>query len=361
MEPRIEAMLGQVRDAVAARRPLCIRAGGTKDFYGNPPRGEVLDPRGWQGIIDYDPGELFVTARAGTPLVELEAELDRHGQMLGFEPPHFGAGATLGGCVAAGLAGPRRCASGPAQGALRDSVLGARLLDGRGRVLALGGTVIKNVAGFDLSRTLAGSMGVLGVILEATLKVLPRTPAEVTLRFAMNEAEAICQLNRWAGQPLPLSASFWHQDVLWLRLSGAGAAVSASAMRLAGERVDEAVARDLWRDVREQRHSAFAGEASLWRFSLPSTAAPLALEGRQAIEWNGAQRWLRSGLPPEVLRARAQQLGGHATLFRAADRRAQDVFTPLSKSLAAIQGRLQDEFDPARIFNPGRMYPEQGP
>ncbi len=359
MEREIDAMVGQVRDAVAGNRPLCIRAGGTKDFYGNIPRGEVLDPRGWQGIVDYDPGELFMTARAGTPLAELEAALDRNGQMLGFEPPHFGAGATLGGCVAAGLAGPRRCASGPAQGALRDSVLGARLLDGRARVLAFGGTVIKNVAGFDLSRALAGSMGVLGVILEATLKVLPKAPAEVTLRFAMDEAEAIRQLNRWAGQPLPLSASFWHDGVLWLRLSGAAAAVSGSARRLSGERVDETFARELWRDVREQQHASFAGEAPLWRFSLPSTAAPLALEGRQSIEWNGAQRWFRGSQPPEVLRARALQLGGHVTLFRGGDR-AQGVFTPLSRSLAAIQGRLQDEFDPARIFNPGRLYPDQG-
>lgn len=358
MERGIEAMVGQVRDAVAGSRPLCIRSGGTKDFYGNIPRGEVLDPRGWQGIVDYDPGELFITARAGTPLAELEAELDRNGQILGFEPPHFGAGATLGGCVAAGLAGPRRCASGPAQGALRDSVLGARLLDGRGRALAFGGTVIKNVAGFDLSRSLAGSMGILGVILEVTLKVLPKAPAEVTLRFAMDEVEAIGQLNRWAGQPLPLSASFWHDGVLWLRLSGAVAAVSGSARRLAGERVDDTVARELWREVREQQHSAFAGEAPLWRFSLPSTAAPLALEGRQAIEWNGAQRWLCGNLPPEVARRRARQLGGHVTLFRGGDC-AQGVFTPLSKPLAAIQSRLQDEFDPARIFNPGRMYLEQ--
>jgi glycolate oxidase FAD binding subunit len=195
------------------------------------------------------------------------------------------------------------------------------------------------------------------VILEVTLKVLPKPPAEVTLRFTMDEAESISQVNRWAGQPLPLSASFWHDGVLWLRLSGAAAAVSASARRLAGEPADETVARALWRDVREQQHTAFVGEAPLWRFSLPSTAAPLELEGRQAIEWNGAQRWLRSSLPTDLLRARARQLGGHATLFRGGDR-AQGVFASLSRPLAAIQSRLQDEFDPARIFNPGRMFLE---
>jgi glycolate oxidase FAD binding subunit len=357
MEPRIEAMAGQVRDAVAARRALCIRAGGTKDFYGNTPRGEVLDPRGWQGLVAYDPGELFVTARAGTPLAELEAELDRQGQMLGFEPPHFGASATLGGCIAAGLAGPRRGAAGPAQGAPRDFVLGARLLDGRGRVLSFGGTVIKNVAGFDLARALAGSLGILGVILEVTLKVLPRPRAEATLQFDMDEVAAIAQLNRWAGQPLPLSASFWHDGVLWLRLSGAEAAVREGARRLGGERLQEVPARELWRDVREQQHAAFAGAGPLWRFSLPTTAAPLALEGQQAIEWSGSQRWLRSNLAPGSMRARARELGGHATLFRDGDR-TQGVFTPLMKPLAAIQCRLQDEFDPARIFNPGRMFPE---
>lgn len=357
MESAVAELREQVREAADAGRPLRIRAGGSKDFYGNPTMGELLDPRAWQGIQAYEPSELYVTARAGTPVAEVEAELAARGQMLPFEPPHFGEGATIGGCVAAGLAGPRRCAAGTAHGALRDFVLGARLLDGRGQLLSFGGTVIKNVAGYDVGRSLAGSMGLLGLLLEVTLKVLPRPQVEATLRFELDEVAAVAQLNRWAAQPLPVSASFWHDGVLWLRLSGAGAAVSEAARRLGGEALDADEAAMLWRDVREQQHAAFAGDAPLWRFSLPPTAAPLSLAGGQAIEWNGAQRWLRTDLPPAQLRLRARALGGHATQFRGGPVDG-GVFTPLSAPLAAIQRRLQDQFDPARVFNRGRMYPE---
>jgi glycolate oxidase FAD binding subunit len=347
----------QVAAAAGSGARLCIRGGGTKDFYGNEPCGEVFDTRDWRGIESHEPSELVITARAGTPLVEVEAQLASKRQMLAFEPPHFGEGATLGGCIAAGLAGPRRASAGYAWGAVRDAVLGARLIDGRGRLLKFGGTVIKNVAGYDVARLLAGSLGTLGVIVDVSIKVLPLPASELTLRFAMDEKQALWQLNSWGGQPLPLSASCWHDGELRVRLAGAEPAVEASAAVLGGVREPSAQAIRSWRDVREHQHSFFAGAMPLWRVSVPTNAAPLGLPGPQLIEWGGAQRWLRTDAPAAQLRARASELGGHAMLFRSASPRSQ-VFTPLSPALLAIHRRLKQEFDPACVFNPGRMYPE---
>jgi glycolate oxidase FAD binding subunit len=352
---RVMASLAEtVREAAAAGAVLCIRGGGTKDFYGNPPRGQPLGTGPLRGIVAYEPSELYVTAQAGTPLAEIEAALAAQGQMLPFEPPHFGAAATVGGCVAAGLAGPRRASYGTAFGSVRDFVLGARLLDGRGRLLAFGGKVMKNVAGYDVARALAGSLGILGVITEVTLKVLPRPVQEATLRLRLGEAEALERLNTWSGQPWPLSASAWHDGVLSLRLSGAPAAIAAARDAFGGE---ESAGAAFWDALREQRHPFFAGDTPLWRVSVPSTAPPLGLGDEQLVDWGGALRWLRSGRPAAELRARAAALGGHATLFRGGDR-SGGVFTPLSPALFAIHRRLKAEFDPAGIFNPGRMIPE---
>lgn len=345
----------RISSAASRGAPLAIRAGGTKDFYGNEPRGEIFDPRGWNGIESHEPSELVMTVRAGTPLAAVESQLAAHRQMLAFEPPHFGEGATIGGCVAAGLAGPRRASAGYTWGGVRDAVLGARLMDGRGRVLKFGGTVIKNVAGYDVSRLLAGSLGTLGVIVDVSLKVLPMPAVELSLRLEMGEQQALRQLNDWGGRPLPLSASCWHAGELWLRLSGAGPAVEATAGALGGERATAAAAVDFWRAVREQQHAFFGGAQPLWRLSLPANAPALGLAGAQLIEWGGALRWLRSDMPADALRSRARELGGHATLFRGPSPR-RSVFTPLSPALLAIHRRLKQEFDPAGIFNPGRMY-----
>ncbi len=352
--PILDTLADRIRAAASASSPLQIRAGGSKDFYGNPPRGEIFDPRAYSGIVGYEPTELVVTARCGTLLAELEATLDGERQLLAFEPPHFGAGATVGGCVAAGLAGPRRAANGPLSGAVRDFMLGAKLLDGRGQLLSFGGTVMKNVAGFDVARLLAGSLGTLGLITEVSLKVLPRPAVESTLRFELDEASALQEVNRWAGKPLPVSATAWVGGVLHVRLSGAAAAVNAARATLGGELLDASNSAAYWRGIREQTNDWFAGDAPLWRLSLPSTAAPVALAGAQLIEWNGALRWLRSHVPAQQIRARAKELGGHATLFRGGDRSA-GAFAPLAPPIAAIHERLKAEFDPAGIFNPGRM------
>jgi glycolate oxidase FAD binding subunit len=354
MDTALQSLVERVEVAAAARTPLCIRGSGSKDFYGNTPQGQVLDVRGWQGIEVYDPSELVITARAGTPLAELEATLAEQGQMLAFEPPHFGPGATVGGCVAAGLAGPRRASAGPTQGGLRDFVLGARLLDGRGRQLRFGGTVIKNVAGYDVSRLLAGSLGILGVILEVSLKVLPLARAELTVQQHCDETTALLRCNQWGGQPLPLSATHWQDGVLSVRLAGAEAAVREAAVLIGGQALAAGAAQTFWTAEREHVTDFFAGDAPLWRFALPSTAPPLTLEGMQCIEWGGAQRWLRSTQSAETLRARAAALGGHATLFRGGDRTA-GVFTPLSPAVLAVHRGLKTEFDPAGIFNVGRL------
>jgi glycolate oxidase FAD binding subunit len=358
MDEAVAVVAEQIRAAAAERQPLRVRAGGSKDFYGNTPRGTVLDPRAARGIISYEPTELALTVRCGTPLAEVEAALDAHGQMLAFEPPHYGETATIGGCIGSGLAGPRRASAGYSFGGVRDFVLGAKLLDGRAQLLSFGGMVMKNVAGYDVARLLAGSLGVLGVIIEVSLKVVPKHKVESTLRFAMNETAALNQLNAWGGQPLPLSASAWHMDTLFVRLSGSTSAVEAAAARLGGQAIDPGVAAQFWQGLREQTDPFFSGDLPLWRLSLPSPAAAVELETDQLVEWGGALRWIRSTRSTAEIRARAHSLGGHATLFRGGDR-TQGVFTPLAPGIAAIHQRLRAQFDPAGIFDSGRMYPER--
>ncbi len=373
MSDRTEALRERVLAAVANGTLLRIRGGGTKDFYGQALTGAVLDTRAHRGIVAYEPSELFVTARSGTPLAELEAQLAAQGQMLGFEPPHFGGVretasqsspdgaldtggmATLGGCIAAGLCGPRRATAGAA----RDFVLGVKLIDGRGDVLRFGGQVMKNVAGYDVARLMAGALGTLGLLLEVTLKVLPRPRARLTLRLELTQAQAIETVNRWGGAPLPLSATCWQEGVLCVRLCGTQAGVRAARARIGGEPVGDD--EGFWRALRDQQAAFFAGEAPLWRLSLPSTSPPLALPGETLIEWGGAQRWLHQDAAPGTVRSRVAQAGGHATLFRGGSeqvRQAAGVFHPLPAPLMTLHRRLKERFDPHGLFNRGRLYPE---
>lgn len=355
MKEVIESWQARIRQAASTRAPLQIRGGGSKDFYGGPIAGALFETRELSGIVSYEPTELVVTVHGGTPLAALEALLAEQGQMLAFEPPHFGADATVGGMLAAGLSGPRRLASG----AVRDFVLGVRIIDGRGDLLAFGGQVMKNVAGYDVSRLVCGSMGTLGAIVDVSLKVLPRPACETSLRFSMSEADAIDSLNRWGGQPLPLSGSAWHGGTLMIRLSGASAAVESAVSKLAGEVVPDEEAAVFWTSIREQRHAFFTasadGEDVLWRLAVPTAAAPLGLEGEQLIEWGGGLRWLRSAMSVDQIRESALASSGHATCFRGGDA-SVEAFQPLSPSLMQIQRRLKQAFDPAGIFNPGRLY-----
>ncbi|MFA7280759.1 MAG: glycolate oxidase subunit GlcE [Sterolibacterium sp.] len=357
MDDRTQQWIERIRSAAASGQALRWRGGGSKDFYGQALAGEILDTRGHCGIIAYEPSELVITARSGTSLKEIEAALAAAGQMLGFEPPHFGKesnNATLGGCIAAGLSGPRRASAG----AVRDFVLGLRLIDGVGRMLNFGGQVMKNVAGFDVSRLMAGSLGTLGLFLDISLKVLPKPRSELSLRFEMPQHKAIETLNRWAGKPLPISASCWVADELVVRLSGARAAVDAARQQLGGETLDAEAGAACWMAWREQQTDFFAGELPLWRLSVPSVAPPLDLHGEQLIEWGGSLRWLSSGAAAESIRNAAAQAGGHATLFRASEDLKQEagVFHPLPHHMLALQRRIKHCFDPHGLFNPGRMY-----
>ena len=366
LPPTLARFREAILQAADTRTPLTLRGGGTKDFYGRAPAANatVLDTREWSGIVDYDCAELVITARSGTPLVEIEAALAEHKQMLAFEPPHFavdGRRATVGGAFASGLSGPRR----QSVGALRDFVLGAVVMDGRGDMLNFGGQVMKNVAGYDVSRLMAGALGTLGLIVQVSLKVLPMPFCDATLRFAMAQGEAIDTLNRWGGQPLPIAASAWIDGALWVRLSGADAAVRAAIAKLGGERVDDTEGAAFWRDLREQSHAFFAravqGSLPLWRIALPPATPPLALghasADEQLVEWGGGQRWWidTANTSADVIRDAARKAGGHATLFRNGDR-ASDIFTPVATSLMAVHKRLKDSFDPHGIFNPGRLY-----
>lgn len=356
-DPVLGAWRDQVRAAAADRRAIVIQGGGSKAFYGLPVEGERLDARQYKGIVAYEPTELVITARCGTSLAEIEAAVAERGQMLAFEPPRFSPASTIGGVVAAGLSGPRRMAAG----AVRDFVLGVRLMDGKGGLLAFGGQVMKNVAGYDVSRLLAGSLGCLGVLAEVSLKVVPRPRGEMTLQFQLSEAEALHRLNRWSGQPLPLSASAWFDGILHLRLSGAEPAVVAARQKLGGDVLAEGTAADFWAGLRDQRHGFFApANDSLFRLALPDTAAPLALPGPQLIEWGGAQRWCRAHADRlEEIRAVAAAAGGHATLFRMPEGSRRSAFlAPLAKPLQRIHRALKQSFDPAGVFNRGRMYPE---
>ncbi|MEI2418037.1 glycolate oxidase subunit GlcE [Orrella sp. JC864] len=362
----LSELCDQVMTASAAHRPLQVRGGGTKSFYGNGPvptgqdSHHVLDMTAYRGIVSYEPSELVVTARAGTPLSELQAVLAEQGQMLAFEPPHFGGAATLGGCVASGLSGPRRMAAG----AVRDFVLGARLLDAQGRVLRFGGEVMKNVAGYDVSRMLAGSLGIFGALLEVSLKVAPLPLAERTLRLELAEGAALAQLGVWRAKPLPISAAAWAvsgqapRGELTVRLSGAPTAVDAASRVLGGQAMDPAQAQAWWQSLREQTHPFFQPRP-LWRLAVPPTTPPLGL-GPTLIEWGGGQRWLVGDHDIQAVRAAAQAAGGHATLFRASGHDqalAGGVFHPLAPAVAQITRRLKEAFDPLGIFNPGRMYP----
>jgi glycolate oxidase FAD binding subunit len=359
MQAALDHLVDQVKAARAARTALCIRGGGTKDFYGEAPRGEPLFTRELRGISAYEPSELVVTVRAGTQLVELEDALADQGQCLAFEPPRFAPGGTVGGMVAAGLAGPSRAAVG----GVRDFVLGATMLNGRAELLTFGGQVMKNVAGYDIARLLPGSLGTLGVILEVSLKVLPVAPAAATLRWEMDQQPALEQLHRWGGQPLPLNASAWWNGMLVVRLAGAEAAVRSAMQQMGGEFVEPAVAQAFWTGLRDQTDEYFssaaravAGGAALWRIGVPATTPALALDGEQLVEWGGAQRWLASALPAARVRDAAARAGGHATLFRGNDKSA-GAFQPLAEPLARIHRELKSAFDEDRLFNPGRLYP----
>ncbi|MBI3545306.1 MAG: glycolate oxidase subunit GlcE [Gammaproteobacteria bacterium] len=333
-----------VHAAAAACRPLAIAGGGTKHFYAGKTDGDKLNVAEHRGLVSYEPTELVITARAGTTLVEIESALAQHNQMLAFEPPHFGAGATLGGAIACGFSGPRR----PYAGAARDFVLGTRIINGKGEILRFGGEVMKNVAGFDVSRLMVGAFGTLGVLLDISLKVLPKPEHEITLGFAMPIDLAITAMNTWAALPLPLSAACHMGDTLYIRLSGHEMGVHAAQVKLGGERLEKG--DEFWRELREHERGFFQDNTPLWRLSVAPGTAPINLPGKWVVDWGGAQRWLKTNALPEEIIRTAKIAGGSAILFRGA--KPPTLFThDLDAALRKLHRNIKQAFDPFGILN----------
>jgi glycolate oxidase FAD binding subunit len=348
-QDRLEMLCEQVRQAGSDAAALNIHGGGSKTFYGRCVEGRPLDLREHNGVLAYEPSELVIHARAGTPLRTIEQLLNEQRQMLAFEPPHFTDTSTLGGTVAAGLSGPRR----PFAGAARDFVLGVGLINGKGEHLNFGGQVMKNVAGYDLSRLMSGALGTLGVLTDIAIKVLPKPEVEYTLKQLCSQAEAIERFSIWSSKPLPVSAACWYDEHLYLRLSGSEVATRGAQHRL-GDNLLE-VEPEWWCALRDHRHPFFKPDTPLWRLSLPPATPPLALQGEWLIDWGGAQRWLYSEEDAGHIFKLAADLGGHAALFRNGDRQ-KDVFQPLPPGLFALHKRLKNALDPDGILNPGRLY-----
>ena len=374
-----EPLSARIQTAVHDSTPLAIAGGGTKDFLGRITQAERFDVSAHRGIVTYEPTELVLSARGGTPLAEVNAALAEKGQTLAFEPPAFGEAATIGGAVATGLSGPAR----PYAGAARDFVLGTRVLNGRGEALRFGGEVMKNVAGYDVSRLMTGAFGTLGVLLEVSLKVLPRPARVHTLAFETSAEEAIARCNAWAAKPLPITGACHHDGRLYVRLAGTEGGIAAAADALGGETVGGGTVGDgiidgetidgetgggktgdgeglddgsFWTALREQTLPFFTRDGPpLWRVSAPPGAAALGIGGDCLIDWGGAQRWLRTDAPAAEVRAVAERAGGHATLFRGGDRTGA-VFHPPASAVLKLHERIKAAFDPAGILNPGRMY-----
>ena len=339
----------QVRQACTESRPICIQGGNSKSFYGRTPQGDTLLTAEHQGIISYEPSELVLRARTGTRLAEIEQLLDEQRQMLAFEPPHFGEHSTLGGAIATGLSGPRR----PFSGSVRDFVLGTGIINGKGEALSFGGQVMKNVAGYDLSRFMCGALGTLGLITDVSVKVLPKPEVNYTLKQVCSQQEAIQRFSQWQQKPLPLSAACWHDEHLFVRLSGSEAGTRQAQHQLGDNVLEPQPA--FWAGLRDHQHDFFNRDLPLWRLSVPPASPPLALQGDWLIDWGGAQRWLFSDESAVRIRQLASDIGGHAMLFRH-DNDIDEVFQPLPDGLLALHQRLKAALDPQAIFNPGRMY-----
>jgi glycolate oxidase FAD binding subunit len=342
------SLLEQVNQALDNATPLRIQGSNSKAFLGRTTAGEILDTRAHRGIVSYDPTELVITARCGTPLAQLAQVLDAAQQMLPCEPPAFGEGATVGGMIACGLSGPRR----PWSGSVRDFVLGTRVITGQGKLLRFGGEVMKNVAGYDLSRLMAGSHGCLGLITEVSLKVLPKPRQCLSISLELDIERALLHLAQWGQQPLPISAACHDGSRLHLRLEGGEGSVAAAHERLGGERLDATY----WDDLNEQRLSFFDEDQPLWRLSLPHNTPRLSLPGRQLVDWGGAQRWLKSDAEAAFIRQVVDEVGGHVTCF--SHGLTDTPFQPLPPALMRYHRNLKQQLDPRGIFNPGRLYAE---
>lgn len=339
-----------VRKASENRQPLQIQGNGSKNFYGPPGTGETLSTAELSSIVAYEPSELFITARAGTLLSEVEAALDDANQILPFEPPQYGRQATIGGTVACGLSGPRR----PYSFAMRDCILGTRLINGKGEHLTFGGQVVKNVAGYDVSRFMCGAMGTLGVITEISLKTIPKPESEITLAYEQPFEQALDFMQRLLQTNLPVTASYYENNRLYLRIAGNENVIDKVKQRLGGEQLDDN--KQLWHSVKEHQRDFFESDKNLWRCMVPVNCGALSINGESVFEWNGGLRWYTSDDDMQSVMKITKSAGGYATLFRAKSSQAHRFAEPAT-ALKKLHLKLKQAFDPGNILNPGRMYP----
>ncbi len=338
-----------VRKSVETKSPLRIVGGNSKAFYGRYTEGTILNVSRHRGIVNYEPTELVITARGATPLAEIEATLAENNQILGFEPPHFGNQSTLAGTMACGFSGPRR----PFAGAVRDFVLGCKLLNGKAEILRFGGEVMKNVAGYDISRLMAGALGTLGILLEVSIRTIPKPPAELTLAFETDFERALVLMTTWCRQPSPISALCFDGNRVFARISGSEHMLASAQKVMGGEVISEN--SNFWTSVRNQDHSFFESTCNLWRLSLAPASPKSNLPGEWFLDWGGAQRWLKTDAEPKRVFQIAAQTGGHSTLYRSPVHTG-DKFQPQPSKLMQLHKNLKQAFDPSGILNPGRMY-----
>ncbi|MCK5902773.1 MAG: glycolate oxidase subunit GlcE [Cocleimonas sp.] len=349
----------QVQSSLDLHSPLRIEGGNTKAFYGRPAvqTSNVLDLQKHTGVLDYDPSELAITIRAGTRLKDLEVLLASHQQMLAFEPPSFGINSTIGGVVAAGISGPRRAFSG----SIRDAILGVEMINGEGKIVHFGGQVMKNVAGYDMSRLMVRSMGTLGAILSVSLRLLPKPEKEITYVLERTQKEAFIGSQKWRRDHIPMSATTWYRGKLYVRLSGTEITLNAVESHFLNVEKAEVLADDVafWLAIKNHQHIFFQRISKpLWRLSLPANTPVIArFEGDLLVEWGGAQRWISNNAPANIIRSVAKRFGGYATLFHG-QKQLPEVppFPILAPELFALHKSLKRKLDPQNIFNPGRLY-----
>ena len=345
-----DRLVESVRSAHENSEPLRIRGSGSKFFYGRPIVGTVLDVSKHQGITSYEPSEMVLTARAGTTLREITQALSDSHQSLGFEPPWFGDRATLGGTIACGLSGPRR----PFAGSARDFVLGVKCITGTGEFMAFGGQVIKNVAGYDVSRLMVGAMGTLGVLCEISIRVLPKHEVEVTRLLELDEDAALTKMADLPLNPYPLSGLSYSNGVLRVRLSGTENGTMSAGKVIGGE--EDPQGSEYWRQLREQELNFFNRNQTLWRVSVPPTAPAFGLSSDCVIDWGGALRWVYTDKSEKEAFEIARNMNGHAILFRGDEHYQGERFSKLPQKLSDIHSGLKTSFDPSGILNSGIMY-----
>ena len=344
-----------IKEAIAAKIPFFIQGGGSKDYYGNPVEAGPLDVSPHSGVISYEPTELCITVRAGTPLSEIESLLAEHQQILPFEPPQYTDRATIGGAIAAGIAGPRRAYSG----SVRDAILGVQIINGEGEIVNFGGQVMKNVAGYDLSRLMVRSLGTLGLILNVSIRLIPKPEQDLSLVFEASQEDALAFFEGLRKQLLPITASLWKDNMVYMRFSASEKILKSTRAKIAAQKEIDVLADgdNFWQSIRDHKDDFFSySDKPLWRLSLPPVSDKiLRINDPQLIEWGGAQRWVNSNAPANIIHSIAMSRGGYATAFK---RRAPGtaVFPTLEPKLLALHRQLKRKMDPHAVFNPNRLY-----